>query len=144
MIQVPVCFGSTDNPVVFGSTGHMIIQCGGSLIGVPEVALGSLALNLFPPTDVFNSWFGVRGLAFVRSEISFPLHSCLIGTVRLPIDDSGMSWIAGESIGTFPQHHLVALVIQIDDLSCLCDVWGCSGQRTSHCRICSVHSAVNG
>lgn len=97
-------------------------------MGVPEVGWDHCRSNPFRPTDVLNSWFGVRGLAFVRSEISFPLHSCLIGTVRLPTADSGMSWIAGESIGTFPQHHLVALVIQIDDLSCLCDVGGCGGR----------------
>jgi hypothetical protein len=53
-----------------------------------------------------------------------------------------MSWIAGESIGTFPQHHLVALVIQIDDLSCLCDVWGV--QRTAHEPLQNLQRAFSG
>src|SRR5579872_3568751 len=76
---------------------------------------------------VLNSWLGVRGFEFARSQISFPLHRCLVGTIRLAPDHSWMSWIAGESVRAIPQHYLVSLVIEIDHLGCLCDVGGRCG-----------------
>ena len=54
MIQVPVSLGIVGNPVLAGSKGHMIIQWGGSLIGVPEVASGALALQSVPPANMYS------------------------------------------------------------------------------------------
>src|ERR1700681_4017012 len=61
MIHVPLFFGVVGRPLSFG-TGHMIIQCGGSLIGVPFVANGSLALQSVPPA----SMYAIPGFALVR------------------------------------------------------------------------------
>src|SRR6202008_615924 len=52
MIHAPVCLGSAGRPVVFGSKGHRIFQCGGSLMGVPEMAFGSVALQSEPPCNI--------------------------------------------------------------------------------------------
>src|SRR4029077_2392053 len=54
MIQAPVCLASVDSPVVLGSKGQRTIQCGGSLMGVPEVALGSLALQSVAPSSMYS------------------------------------------------------------------------------------------
>ena len=54
MIHAPFCFGSAGRPVVFGSKGHKIFQCGGSVIGVPEMAYGSVALQSEPPCNMYS------------------------------------------------------------------------------------------
>ena len=43
MIHVPVSLTFEEKPDAFGSYGHMSIQCGGSVIGVPLAAQGSSA-----------------------------------------------------------------------------------------------------
>src|ERR1700736_3281483 len=52
MIHVPVLRGVVGSPDDL-STGHRIIQWGGSLIGVPFVANGSLALQSEPPANMY-------------------------------------------------------------------------------------------
>jgi len=52
MIHVPVCLGVAGKLVLAGSKGHMIIQWGGSLMGAPEVAYGSVALQSVPPASM--------------------------------------------------------------------------------------------
>src|ERR1700681_2927448 len=60
MIHVPLFFGVVGRPLSFG-TGHITIQCGGSLIGVPFVANGSVALQSVPPA----SMYAMPGFVFV-------------------------------------------------------------------------------
>jgi len=75
MIQVPVSFGLSGNPVALGSNGQMIAQCGGSLTGVPPVAQGSVALGLVPPSQhVEHTRLCICGLRLVTNQIGEPLH----------------------------------------------------------------------
>ena len=46
MIHVPVFLGLSERPVALGSNGHRIIQQGGQCWTVPEVAQGSVALQV--------------------------------------------------------------------------------------------------
>src|SRR5215469_10462834 len=73
MIHVPVCLGVVGNPLTLGSNGHIIIQCGGSLIGVPLVAKGSVALQSVPPASMYITP-GTVLVGFGLCAIKSPAH----------------------------------------------------------------------
>ena len=55
MIQLPVDFGLSDRPVVFGSNGQSTMKCGGDSMNFvfrSALAHGSLALMSLPPCSM--------------------------------------------------------------------------------------------
>ena len=111
MIQVPVCFGSVPKPEVLGSNGHMIIQCGGSLMGLPEVAIGITGAPVrCARQHVDDAWLGIRRLRLQRKKVALPAKRRRIHALRIVAHCTGVPRKTGEPAVAFAQHGLRTVV----------------------------------
>jgi hypothetical protein len=139
MIQVPVRFGVDGSPVAPALKGHMIIQWGGSLIGVPDVAFGSFALQSVPPAIMYSMpRLRVRGLWLVLRKIAFLLQGWCICAEWLTADFSWVARETGEFVRALAKSRLISMLVLFHYFGCTRDIrWSC-GKSTGNFRFRSL------
>jgi hypothetical protein len=107
----------------------MIIRCGGPLVGLPGVAVGSLPLPSVPSGQhVGDPGLGVRWLRFMGHRVVEPLPRRSVGAHSNVAHYAGVSSKTREAVAGFAQDGNVALVIHMYNLRRLGDV-GRSGRQ---------------